>query len=103
MAEYRKLEATYGFNPRACLKLTDAKAAEECRTIGDAYVESFATGFSQCRKITTPEGRLRCSDRLSLDNASKADLSACDALRTDEMKKSCADGHYLRMAESGTG
>lgn len=92
------MEATYGFNPRACLRLGDKKKVSECETAGNLYVESYATNPAQCQKITESDARVRCIDRASVALARTADLSACETLRTEDMKRSCADDHYLQMA-----
>lgn len=97
------MEATYGFNPRACLNLGDKKKIADCEAAGNAYVENYATSPAQCRKMTDSAARIRCSDRSSLALARTADVSACETLRTDDMKRSCADDHYLQMAATGTG
>ncbi|MFB0964922.1 MAG: hypothetical protein QMC36_04490 [Patescibacteria group bacterium] len=97
------MESTYGFNPRVCANLVDKKKIAECEATGNLYVENYATSPAQCRKITDSAARIRCSDRASLALARAADVSACETLRTEDMKRSCADDHFLQMAATGTG
>lgn len=98
---YWRMEATYGLNPRACGNIPNRKKAKECEAAGNAYVENFASEPSHCRKITDSSIRLQCSDKVSIAYARNSDdVSACDSLRTDDMKRSCRDDQYLKMAVS---
>lgn len=98
---YWRMEATYGLNPRACGNIPNRKKAKECEAAGNAYVENYASEPSHCRKISDAAMRSRCSDKVAIAYARNSnDVAACDSLRTDDMKRSCKDDQYLKMATS---
>lgn len=101
--QYWTMMSTYGMDPSACRNLSATGAVAECLTAANAYVESYATTLSDCRKIRNSESRLRCSDRVSLENAKLVGAAGCDALRTDDLKRSCRDDVAFRSATSLTG
>lgn len=100
---YWNMEGTYGMNPRACAMISDGEKAASCETQSNAYVEAYATLPGQCRKISEGVSRQRCMDKTSLTIARSAGIEACDALRTEDLKRSCMDDHFYQMAASGTG